>query len=596
VSLGASLQNALSGIQVSQSALNNASNNIANVNTDGYTKKIMGQASRVVGTSGSGVTKTGITRNVDTFLLSKIRNEAIMLGASDARSEYLGLTDDFFGTPSSNIGINALMNDLASSLDNISVDPTDNVARSTLVSRARDLADKINKTALDIQAVRNEIEGEIDTSIDQINTILTRIHSINTDISKNTISGADTATLEDQRDMMLKDLANLVDYSTYDGSNGRISVVIGGSLMVDSQLQTFDYDPQNNVLPGSTFNDIEVNGLAVTNSISGGRLKELMTLRDTDFPNMASQLDELAQATYEHLNTYHNLGTAYPPPNVMTGTWDTGGGATAFTGTGTVRIALTDASGDVLDNAGTPRILDLDMSTITDINDLMTTINTDANLTGQVTVSLDANDQIVFTGAGDNRIAIGELTPVDITTPATTRSFSHQLGLNNFFTADETSVNPGEFAASLDFSDVIEADNSRLAVATLPKTALANIQSGDNLVAIGDASNAVLMAEQMTEDYNFAAAGGIPATARPLSDYAAMIITTAANAVSQAEANTDIQTSIVDNLVFKSAEMNGVSIDEELSEIIVFENAFNASARVISVVNEMLDTLEQAIR
>lgn len=599
MSLSLALQNAVSGIRINQSALDSAAHNISNVNTEGFTKKKQTQSSMFLNGRGAGVQKGEVKREVDLILLRKIREESAILNGNDVRTTYLARTEPFFGAPGDNAAINALINELGDTFNALSLSPDDNTARNDLLYRAQAIISKVSVMTEGIQEIRSEIETEIDETVDDINALLVQISDLNQQIGRATAGGRGSSDLQDKRDVLLEELSKIVDIHTFPTSNNKIAIVMGGQLLMDDRPATLTYSPQPNVTPGTVFNNIEINGISVMPDIRDGKLQELINMRDTDFPAMAAQIDELSRGIYNQLNALHNDGTAFPPPNVLTGRLDTGGDATVFQGTGTVRIALMDSAGTVLDNAGTPRILDLNLTALgaTTIGGLRAAINTDPNLAGQVNVTLGANNQLVFTGVAGNRIGITDMTTVSITAPpgAPTRGFSHFFGLNDMFTANEAAANPGDFAASLALNPILEADIGRFASGTISDKAIASMVVGENILGIGDGSNAIRMADGLTTKFSFAAAGGIPATDKTLADYAAQIISTAATEAERAETRKDVQQEIVDNLKFKVAELNGVSIDEELSEIIIFENAYNASAQVIQTVNEMFDRLDQAI-
>src|SRR3546814_2986470 len=86
--LARALSNALSGLQVNQAALQVTSNNVANVNTPGYSRKVVETSARVLGGQGAGVEISAISRAVNQFLMRDVRTETSTLGARQVRSEY----------------------------------------------------------------------------------------------------------------------------------------------------------------------------------------------------------------------------------------------------------------------------------------------------------------------------------------------------------------------------------------------------------------------------------------------------------------------------------------------------------------------------
>jgi flagellar hook-associated protein 1 FlgK len=120
--------------------------------------------------------------------------------------------------------------------------------------------------------------------------------------------------------------------------------------------------------------------------------------------------------------------------------------------------------------------------------------------------------------------------------------------------------------------------------------------SGEYYMSIGDDTIAQLMATDFSATNDFSLAGGLPNIANTFSQYAASIIADNASLANVNERNTDSKRSLKDALQFKSDSVRGVNIDEEMADLIVFEQAFAAAARVISVIQSMMRTLEEVIK
>ena len=107
MSLNLALLNALSGLQVNQRILDLTAQNVANVNTEGYSRKIANTASVIVGNTGGGVTLASVTRNVSEFLLRDLRAQTSALGESTVLDTFYGRMQDLFGTPGSGASLGA---------------------------------------------------------------------------------------------------------------------------------------------------------------------------------------------------------------------------------------------------------------------------------------------------------------------------------------------------------------------------------------------------------------------------------------------------------------------------------------------------------
>ncbi len=598
MSLGLALQSAISSLQLNQRAMTVTSSNIANVNTRGYTRKIQGQESRILGGLGTGVRDNGITRRVDQFLIKDIRRESSLFGALAYRTEILRQTQDFFGTPSSNTGINAAINQLGTALSALSINPDDNVAQLDFLTYAQETARQVRFMNTELQGLRSTVDQEINDTVNSINTLLNQIHDLNVQISQGRAGGNPTPELDDIRDTYVEDLSELINVSTLENPTGSLSIIIGGVVVVDQVVKEFSYSPQSSVAPGTTFSNITLTGFTDASPfITNGRLSEQLALRDTTLPNMAAQLDTLARTVFDEMNAIHNLGTSFPPPSSLTGSVGgfTGAEVIGATTTGVLRVAVTDANGDIIDDGtGNPAYRDIDLgalgagATITDVVNAINAVPYNTLLTA----SINADGQLQIVGAGTNRIALTEVTAVDFA--GSNQGFSHYFGLNDLFTADTAAVSTdeGAFAGSLNVSAFLQNDPQRVASTRL---GTGTYIIGDNAISIGDGSNALALADKLGENLAFAASGGLPTMSRTLAGYASAIITDSANKVAKAETDMDVQRTVVENLIFRLKEDSGVDIDQELSQMIEYENAYNASARVISTIQRMFDELERIV-
>jgi flagellar hook-associated protein 1 FlgK len=125
---------------------------------------------------------------------------------------------------------------------------------------------------------------------------------------------------------------------------------------------------------------------------------------------------------------------------------------------------------------------------------------------------------------------------------------------------------------------------------------LYNSDTGEYYVSAGDNTTANEMAEIFQSPLTFETAGGLTTGQRTLSDYAALTLSQNASEAASVETNLDYQTTLADTLDLKVSEVSGVNMDEELAQLLVWEQMYNASAKVISTVADMLDVLNSIIK
>ncbi len=592
MSLTLTFDTALSGLTVSQAALSNISQNVANANTVGYSRQILGLQQRIVAGQANGVEIAGITRVIDTFLVRELQAQRSALGETKAAESFFNEIQARFGTTGSDSTIPTDLAEFASALDTLATNPEDAALRFDAVASGIALARNISKLASDVQSLRAEADKEIKAAVDTINTQLRTIDALNVAISRARAGGATTVALEDQRDRAVSAIAENIGITTFERDNGELSVLSsGGETLLDTQLRELDYTPNAAVTSTSVFGAITIFTIdsvtgervgssdvlvtsgtsdAVVNNVKSGRLKGLLDIRDNTLDGLADQIDTLATEVRRTFNATHNTGVAFPPPNALTGT-RTVNGADSFTGTGTVRIAVVDANGAIV---GTPLDLDLTATGATTVGALATTINTALGADGSAAV---VNGKLQITAANAaNGIAINEN---DSQVSGTTQAFSDFFGLNDLFIGTGSS----DFAVRAD----IVTNPAFLATGFLSLTAT----SGQTAVTSGDNRVMQQLAGLTEARITFSAVGGLSGGSFTLGEYAGSIL--GLNAVQASEASDDARLSqdLFDNLENRATSLSGVNIDEEMASMIVFQTSFAASARVMRTAAEMLKML-----
>ncbi len=345
MSLEITLQNAISGLQTSKTSIQTISNNIANVNTEGYSRKIIEQTSRVIDGRGFGVEIATITRNVDDGILRQLRTESGNLEELDVKQLFLSQINQFFGRPEDNNSITHFMSELGAQFDALALTPETEATQFLTVKAAVDTAEELDRMSDEIQRLRAEVNNKITTAVSEFNSAMTTVVDTNLSIIEFAASNISTAELEDQRDQALNLMSEIMDIKYFNKGDSSLTVFTGsGQTLIDGQKQdlifdqpstmtaTLQYTPTSatNYL-GPTETGFPVGGVEgifvgekatsadITSGINTGRLKALIDIRDTELPALQAQLDELSEKLKDELNEVHNSGTGYPPPSSLTG-------------------------------------------------------------------------------------------------------------------------------------------------------------------------------------------------------------------------------------------------------------------------------------
>jgi flagellar hook-associated protein 1 len=567
-----------------QSAVSAA--NIANADTTGYTKKTANQAATVTGGMGSGVTVTSITSNVDRLLLKSLIAASADLGAANTTNTYLDQLQSLLGTTSGSddstgTSIANTIATLESAISSLADTPTSASLQATAVDALDTVAEQLRSTSSGIQGLRANADEDIGDAVDQANQALHTIDTLNDQIARATATGQPTADLEDQRNTALQNLSALMNISYFEDSNGALRVYsASGQVLLDSNVHELSFSTAASMTAGSSYSatppselsGITVDGKDITGRVTSGKIAALFELRDDTLPSAQDELDELATTLAASVNAVHNQGTALPPPDSLTGTAVVAASDT-FTGSGVVRLAVTDSDGNLVSHA------DLDLSAYATVGALVSAID---GVSG-MSASIDAEGHLTIKADdADNGVAINEMTSAVGTAVA---GLSAWLGLNDLVTATGAS----DFAVSAN----ILAESSRLAVAQLDSST--RLTTGDNVLSAGSAVILSDLYDMLTGATSFDAAGGLGATKTSFASYSADIVADIAVQASDAESDYSNKELVQSNFASTLSSQSGVNVDEETARLSELQNSYSAAAEIIQILNTMFTALLDAV-
>ncbi|MFT4117779.1 flagellar hook-associated protein FlgK [Bradyrhizobium sp.] len=580
---------AFSGLSATSVQISVTSSNISNADTTGYTEKTANQSSSVTNGVGTGVTVTGITSTVDKLLLKSLIGATSDLGAADATNTYLTSLQKLYGSTSSSSDSTtgtSLANNIASlesALTALASTPSSASLQSNVVSALDAVASQLRETSSGIQKLRANADQDISSSIDDVNADLQQIASLNAQIKQTAAAGQSTADLEDQRNTALQDVASKMNISYFTASNGDLQIyTTTGQALVDSTAHTISYTTAANVTAStaytagsssSGFSAITVNGVDITSQITGGEIGALITLRDKTLPAAQSQLDQLAQQLTSAMNSVSNSASTVPAPTTLTGTTSVTS-STPLSASGTVRIAVTDQSGNLVSYD------DLDLSSYSTVGDLVTAIN---GISG-VSASVDSNGHLSITATGSgNGVAINEMTS---SVGSSSEGFSDYFGLNDLVT--------GTGASDIAVNSSILSGTSGLQLATLDSSS--SLTVGSNVLSSGSATTVNALYDALTGSRTFASTGGLAATTGSFADYAATIVSDVASKSSQASANYTAKQTAQSTYANSLSSQSGVNLDEESAKLSTLQNKYTAASALIQAINTMYSALLTAVQ
>ena len=542
-SLTLALRTAQSGLLTSQSALDAVAQNVANVNSPGYSRKIVHMEQRVVAGTGAGVELSEVVRAVDEGLLESLRDSISTSGQHDVQNSYYARMQDLFGAPGDNISISHTITEFGNAIEALALSPDQSLEATEFVRQGTEVADKLQDMSDTLQELREQADGEIAQRVSTINSIAENLVNLNNSIIENETARADVTDLKDKRDLLLNELAEYVDIKYFYRSDGDVVVFTqNGKTLVDNSAVSVTHNAASNVAPTTTHAEGDFGGIYIgtqitandiTDELRDGELKGLVDLRDDVLADLQSQLDEFAGELRDAINLYHNRGSTYPGLTSYNGTRQflnegtpattpAAGEQTITMGNNSdTRITLFDSSGD--QHATTTLYTIMNDATLGSgdatndsgpwsISEIAATIEDwlQANGPSSATAAIDSstkqfdidlNSTSYFLSFRDEVNSAGTLpaptgsTATDATVQfdangdgtvdETVNGFSNFFGLNDFY-VDELADNIHETEIQ---TTTFTASASTLAIYTGAATTTVTVSAGDNLGNIADTIN-----------------------------------------------------------------------------------------------------------
>jgi flagellar hook-associated protein 1 FlgK len=306
-SLNAALSIATSALGAEQGAMDATTNNVANVNTPGYSREqpILVESDPIeVGSVsyGTGVSLEQLQSLRDPILQVRIQQETQQQGQLNAFSTALQQTQVQFTNNGSDIG--SQISNFFSSLSQLSTDPTNLSLRQGVLTAAGNLAQAFNNTADNLQQQQSSLDLNVTQDVQQVNVLTGQIATLNNQISQLQGTNQDASTLVDQRDVLIGQLSGLIDVSSFQSDNSLTLTTSNGTPLVVGG-QSYALSTQANA---AGLQDVYSQGTDITSDLTSGDLAGVIQARDQTIPGLQSNLDTLAAGLANALNTANQAG------------------------------------------------------------------------------------------------------------------------------------------------------------------------------------------------------------------------------------------------------------------------------------------------
>lgn len=602
--LFSSLQIAKRALSTQRLGLSVAGHNISNVNTPNYARQQPLVEPGVGGAGMAGVEITYIRRVQDRVVDERLRLNTQELAKWQTLSDRLSQIETFF-SDLAGIGLSGALSDFWNSWQDLTVSPESESSRLVAVQRGVVLASRLQGMNAGMEESHIDLDAEINRKITETNEITTRIGKLNQEIISIELSGSQANDQRTLRDYQLAQLSELINFRTIERKGGSVQVFVDSLSLVEGVRVTelvAQLTADSN--EGST-STASTKILASNNevAVSGGALAGLIEARDQHLPSMLTRMKTLSESLITQINKLHRLGYGL----------DNSTGLEFFSGTSIDDITVNSELLADPKKLGVSSALDApgNNETALEIAQLQTSLTIGATvipddrqtLTVESTDGWSKNDILGVVGSSDlNRTGTwAKILSVDSGTQVTVKlfqnpttktfnkrfNFEQEDGSTTVLTNKVYQDFDGNYM-TIDPNPTDELDIDQLAnlpadpeTEAFPENKLFQQWGG------GVANSSVMTGLPQTFTSNEVFTEGT----QTFNDYFAIMFSFIGTQSQQAQRNSDNNELLVQQLTDYREKVSGVSLDEEMANLIQFQRAFEASARYIRIVDEMLATL-----
>lgn len=618
------MSNSFSGIEIGKRSLlaqsqsiTTAGHNISNADTEGYSRQRVNvttfnpiyrpdlSRAETPGQIGQGVSVESIERVRDELLEKRIVAQSNQESYWKTRENYYVMIEGVYNEPA-DISIRTNMDKFWQSWQELSLYPESKAARQAIISRGESLVNSIHQRNNALVGIGNILNGDIEATVEQVNSYSKQISELNIEIVKSKAMGDNPNDLLDRRDLLTEKLSNLINITTDNRDSDEFMIHVDGKILVQGgKYRSFDLET---VTDGTGYSKVVWSDTKEDASFSGGSLGALIGLRDEDLRNELQSLNTMTMNFVDLVNDVHRnavgannttgLDFFVEQPYVTNalGNYDRNGDGVEdtsmiFSMTGSNELNPQEQVGieGVITLSGKNGNVEIPYFPTDTVETVINRIN---DSTSEVKAYLDRNNELVLKAT----------TSEDSSNPDFVIRYVEDSG---HFLAGYAGILNGsgeENAYTFDVANAIEnlTGNTQFSVAP--------VLNPSGYVAINPALQLDVMsvAASYPDVAGFAESGDGRAANdiaslrnssvmigenKTFDDYFAESVTNVALKGEQAQLNYESQIAIMSDLRAMRDSISGVNIDEELADIIKFQHGYNAAAKFITVVDELLDTV-----
>ena len=565
--LGSIFNIAGSALSVHKYGIEVTSNNIANVDTPGYTRQTaLLQASSPEKSNnlilGRGVEIDAVTSASDRFIEGRLQEQSTSLAFYQEQNTYVSNIEQVFSMDS-DADVSSLLSTFWNSWQEVANNPSGTSERIVLADNSALLSEAFNRLDSEMQALVDDLDESLGVGVEEINVLALDIAGLNEQIMEAEAGGGTAHSLRDIRNAKVGEVAEYMNISSFETEDGMLTLMAGNGIDLVRGNSSFDLEIADGkvLLSGSGNQKWDI-----TESTNSGKMGGWFDMRDNVVAGYQKDIDAVANALIWQVNSQHSQGTGLENFEAVSGSYAVSDAAALLSNSdltyedkiisGEVELWVDDGNGNVSSYNIT---IDPASESADDIANKINAVGgLSAQVSGEGSFEIIADSGYSFAFAGDTSNALAA------------------LGINTFFT--------GDAAGNMGINDTVGSGGSFIAAGVIDETTGIRAQ-GDNSnamaiadlqftsMSIGDADGTVGILETTAENYYHTLLGSMGTLASGIS------------------MNKETSESMVQQLTDMRDSFSAVSLDEEMVNLMTYQSAYAAAAKLITTADEMLDTL-----
>ncbi len=639
----------VSALNAFQASLATTGQNVANVNTPGYSRQTVNLESSAPQYAGYGYVGTGVGIASVTRVYNQFVNDQVLVNSTansnlTTYSQFTSQVDNLLGNPTT--GLSANLQNFFGSIQDVANDATSIPARQTMLSQGQQLVSTFQSISGNLNSINQGVTSQLGTEAGTVNSLAQSIAKLNGEIVNATSTGGSQPPndLLDQRDNLIQQLSQEVGVSVTNQDNGAKNIFIGNglNLVVGTQAATLSvttnqYDTSQAEVSLTTGGSTAT----VTSSISGGTIGGLLSFRDQVLNPTLNSLGQVAIGMAQTFNKQSKAGMTLggqlgsdfftvPTPQALPSSKNTGSASVSAQVSNVSALTtddyllqydgsnykLTDLTSNTTQTLGSSGPFTVAGMTITTSGTASAgdsfMIEPTRTAAANIGMALSAPQNIAVaapiatsasgSNTGNGAISAGTVTDISnaaftttpgVLTPPVSIVFTSPTAYNIVNTSSNAVLDTGTYSPGTT-KNIFPSDNLALDYGYQVQIS-GSPAAGDsfavsyNTNGTGDNRNALALAGLQTQGI---LNGGATSSAQASGQLVAKVGTQASNA----QNNLSASTALLQQAQNQQASISGVNLDEEAANMLKFQQAYQAAAQVISIGSTLFNALLTAVR